>query len=128
VHAVSSATGAGIEGLQKAIFSLVPPAEPVRAEPQEAEIAEHAVYRPVDRAGWDVRQVDDRLFRISGPAVERLVVRHDLENSDALVYIEERLRAMGVVKELEARGFEPGDEIEIGDVAFALYPGVPQQE
>jgi hypothetical protein len=35
---------------------------------------------------------------------------------------------MGVVKELEARGFEPGDEIEIGDVAFALYPGVPQQE
>ena len=32
---------------------------------------------------------------------------------------------MGVVKELESQGFEPGDEIEIGDVAFALYPGRP---
>ena len=30
---------------------------------------------------------------------------------------------MGVIKALEAQGFEPGDEIEIGDVAFALYPG-----
>ena len=66
-------------------------------------------------------------FRIVGPSVERLVERHDLENPDALAYIEERLRSMGVVKQLESRGFEPGDEIEIGDVAFALYPGVPQE-
>ncbi len=35
---------------------------------------------------------------------------------------------MGVIKELESQGFEPGDEIEIGEVAFALYPGVPQPE
>ena len=53
--------------------------------------------------------------------------RHDLENPDALAYIEERLRSMGIVKQLESRGFEPGDEVEIGDVAFALYPGIPQE-
>jgi hypothetical protein len=35
---------------------------------------------------------------------------------------------MGVVRELESKGFEAGDEIEIGDVAFALYPGIPQPE
>jgi len=35
---------------------------------------------------------------------------------------------MGVVRALESAGFEPGDEIEIGEVAFALYPGVPQPE
>ena len=34
---------------------------------------------------------------------------------------------MGVVKELEARASSPGDEVEIGEVAFALYPGVPQE-
>jgi len=58
---------------------------------------------------------------------ERLVERHDLENHDALAYIEERLKAMGVVKQLESRGFQPGDEVEIGEVAFALYPGIPQE-
>jgi GTPase len=68
------------------------------------------------------------MFRIAGPAVERLVGRHDLENRDALEYIEDRLRTMGVVRELESKGFEPGDEIEIGEVAFALYPGMPQPE
>ena len=35
---------------------------------------------------------------------------------------------MGVVRELEPKGFEPGDEIEIGELAFELYPGVPQPE
>ena len=53
--------------------------------------------------------------------------RHDLENQEALAYIEERLKAMGVLKKLESQGFEPGNEVEIGEVAFALYPGVPQE-
>jgi hypothetical protein len=30
---------------------------------------------------------------------------------------------MGVIRELEAQGFEPGEEITIGEVAFDLYPG-----
>ena len=69
----------------------------------------------------------DSSFRVEGPAVERLVGRHDLENAEALAYIEERLKRWASIKALEAEGFEPGDEIEIGEVAFALYPGVPQQ-
>ena len=64
---------------------------------------------------------------MSGAAVERLVGSHDLDNPEALAYIEERLKKMGVIKRLESAGFEPGHEIEIGDVAFALYPGVAQQ-
>ena len=89
--------------------------------------AEHAVYRPAERAGYAVERSRRALFRISGPAVERLVARHDLENEEALAYIEERLRAMGVIKELEAQGFEPGERSQIGEVAFDLYPGRPQR-
>ena len=32
---------------------------------------------------------------------------------------------MGVIKALEAPGFEPGDEVEIGGMVFELYPGAP---
>ena len=125
VIAASTVTGAGLPAVRGTIFTMVPePIEP--AEPVEAAVAEHAVYRPA-AGGFDVERTSEHSFRIKGQPVERLVERHDLENRDALAYIEERLKAMGVVKQLEAQGFEPGDEVEIGDVAFALYPGIPQQ-
>ena len=107
------------------IFSMVPEPEE-EAAPEEAAVAEHAVYRPAG-GGFDVERTSDARSGSAGQPVERLVERHDLENPDALAYIEDRLKAMGVVKLLEARGFEPGDEVEIGDVAFALYPGIPQE-
>jgi GTPase len=125
VIAASTVTGAGLPAVRGTIFSMVPaPGEP--AEPEEADVAEHAVYRPTG-GGFDVERTSEHSFRIAGPSVERLVERHDLENQDALAYIEERLKAMGVVKQLESQGFEPGDEVEIGDAAFALYPGIPQE-
>jgi GTP-binding protein len=85
--------------------------------------AEHALIRPTDQSGYEVTRRGEHSFEVSGPAVEKLVARHDLTNQEALAYIEERLRAMGVIKELEAQGFEPGEEITIGEVAFDLYPG-----
>jgi GTP-binding protein len=125
VIATSTVTGTGITDLQREILKSVPaPAQAAAEEP--AELADHVVYRPSE-AAWNVNRTADGAFRVSGAAVERLVGRHDLENDEALAYIEERLNAMGIVKRLESEGFQPGDEIEIGDVAFALYPGVPQE-
>ena len=72
---------------------------------------------------YRITRSGDHSFAISGRAVERLIARHDLTNQESLAYIEERLRAMGVIRELEAHGFEPGQEITIGEVAFDLYPG-----
>ncbi len=40
-------------------------------------------------------------------------------------HVEERLRALGVIKALEAAGFEPGDDVEIGGIVFELDPGAP---
>ena len=125
VIAASTVSGAGLAAVRGTIFSMVREPEE-QAAPEEAAVAEHAVYRPA-RDGFDVERTADHVFRITGPSVERLVERHDLENPDALAYIEERLKTMGIVKLLESRGFEPGDEVEIGDVAFALYPGIPQE-
>ncbi len=126
VLTASSATGAGGERLAREIFRHTSPEQ----QPEDAgeAIAERAVYRPGKSDAYRVERSGEHMFRVAGPAVERLVGRHDLDNSDALEYIEERLRTMGVVRALESEGFEPGDEIEIGEVAFALYPGMPQPE
>ena len=57
--------------------------------------------------------------------MERLIARHDMDNDDALRYVEERLRTMGVIRALEAAGFEPGDDVEIAGMVFELDPGAP---
>ena len=62
---------------------------------------------------------------MSGPGVERLVARHDLDNEEALSYLEDRLRAIGVIGALQDAGFEPGDDVEIGGVEFELDPRTP---
>jgi GTP-binding protein len=122
VRVISSATGAGLDALRTAIFRHAVADEPAR-QGESDRPAEHAVLRPTEESGYEVKKSGDRSFVISGRAVERLIARHDLTNQESLAYIEERLRAMGVIRELEAQGFEPGEEITIGEVAFDLYPG-----
>ena len=87
--------------------------------------AEHRVYRPRDDAGFSVHRKGPGAFRVAGTPVERLLARHDLGNEEALRHVEERLKAMGVVRALESEGFEPGDDVEIGGVVFGLDPGAP---
>ena len=55
--------------------------------------------------------------------VERLVARFDLDNEEALAHIEHRLHRMGVMRALEAAGFEAGDDVEIAGIVFELDPG-----
>jgi len=62
-------------------------------------------------------------YRVESERVERLLARHDLANEESLRYLENRLRAMGVIKALEAEGFEPGDDVEIAGTLFELDPG-----
>ena len=57
-----------------------------------------------------------------GRGIERLLARHDLDNDEALAHIESRLRRIGVIRALEAEGFEAGDDVEIGGVVFELDP------
>jgi GTP-binding protein len=124
--AISSATGAGLDELVREIFAAVPPVDGRVAadEAGEGEVefeAEHMVYTPVGDQGYDVVR-EDEAFRVAGPGVEMLVARHDLSNLEALAYLEQRLREIGVITALERAGFAPGDEVRIGDEAFELEP------
>ena len=120
VLVTSAATGQGLDELRRELLRRVPVAEP--AEPGEDEQAEFRVFRPAADRAFAVEHVGDREWRVTGEAVERLIARHDLENEEALVHVEHRLRRMGVISALEARGFEPGDAVEIGGVVFELDP------
>jgi len=125
VVVTSAATGQGLEALRAAILDLVPAEAPPTLADAEGAVAVHRVYRPGEGDAFRVDRAGPNAFRVSGEAVERLVARHDLENPDALRYLEERMRGMGVIRALEAAGFEPGDDVEIAGTVFELDPGAP---
>jgi len=125
VIVTSAVSGLGIERLAADLLRTIPAggegheAVPPDGQPVD-ELPEHRVFRPAAGRAWHVEQVGEGSFKVSGRGIERLVARYDLENDDALAYLERRLRGIGVIEALVEKGFEPGDEVEIAGVAFDL--------
>ena len=131
VLSTSSATGAGVRELGELLLRLVSEsagasgsgeAEGANALAGAHELAEHMVFRPSAGSGFQVEQIRDGAFAVRGRGIERLLARFDVENDDAMAYLEGRLRRIGVLGALEAQGFQPGDEIEIAGTTFELDP------
>jgi GTPase len=147
----SSATGAGLEELAGELLSRVTPRGATSekegdggaldgspAAPgahstggkagaaSEEDLAEYMVFRPAAGRGFEVEKRGEGSFAVRGKGIERLLQRYDTENEDAMAYLEERLRRIGVLGALEAEGFQPGDELEVGGVTFELDPDAPR--
>jgi GTP-binding protein len=123
VVVTSAVTGEGVDQLARVIAGAVPADPPVEAAAAEEVTAEHRTYRPGADEGFSVERTGANAWRVSGRGIERLIARHDVDNEDAMRYVEERLRTIGVIRALEAKGFEGGDDVEIGGVVFELDPG-----
>jgi GTP-binding protein len=130
VLAVSAATGEGLDLLRQRILAALDSVEPLAVTGSQAAASgtpgaefevEHRVYRPVGEGGYWVEQEDDGGFRIQGRGVELLFERHDLKNEEALAYLEQRLGEMGVIAALARAGFEPGDDVRVGEHEFELH-------
>jgi GTPase len=126
VIVTSSVTRLGLDELAAELVRRVPATEAASEDATidvaDDELAEHRVFRPAAPRSYKVAKVGDRVYRVSGKGIERLVARYDLENADALAYLERRLRGIGVIRALQEEGFEPGDEVEIAGIAFDLDP------
>jgi GTPase len=152
VLGTSAATGLGLSELAGALFRLVAPAstpalgaqvgdsgaagaawssglagQPLAAAAHpagdgEEQLAEHMLFRPVAKDGFSVEQTGPGAYAVRGRRIERLLARFDVDNEDAMAYVEARLRRLGVIQALEAKGFQPGDDIEIGGTVLELDP------
>jgi GTP-binding protein len=141
VLATSSATRAGMRELGELLLRIVPDADAsaeaggdadpgaggvpaaVSGAVVEEDLAEHMVFRPGSRdggRGYAVERLSPGVFAVDGRGVERLLSRYDVGNEDALAYVEERLRRIGVLDALRHEGFVAGDEVRIAGVVFEL--------
>jgi GTP-binding protein len=129
----SSATRQGLDELATELLRRVPVltgdgdgavarSQLPRVETPLDDLPEHRVFRPAPSRGFKVTQNEEGAYVVEGEGVDKLVARYDLDNEDALQHLERRLRGLGVIRALEAAGFEPGDDVEIAGIVFELDP------
>jgi GTP-binding protein len=108
---VSAATGDGLRALLGRMAELVSRA---RAELPTAEA--YAVHRPVAE-GFRIEREGEG-FVVIGRAAERAVAISDVTNADALAFVHDRLRRLGVDRALARAGAKQGDNVRIGGLSF----------
>lgn len=131
LYRISALTGAGVESLKNAIGSKVHELrEQARMREEGAAhydmVWEHK--REARDAAFQVTQLSDHVFRVSGPRVERMVVQTDWDNEEAIAFMQHRMKRMGVDKALEAAGARDGDEVRIVGYAFDFESALTHED
>jgi GTP-binding protein len=116
VFTVSAATRAGLRELSFAMAGLVSAAR--AAAPALA--ATRIVLRPraVDDSGFTVVREETAhgpRYLVSGAKLTRWVRQTDFSNDEAVGYLADRLKRLGVEDGLAAAGAHPGDDVAIGE-------------
>ncbi|MFO7591321.1 MAG: GTPase ObgE [Acidimicrobiia bacterium] len=108
------------EGLDQFLGRLATLIQEARAE--EPETDGFVVHRPRE-SGFSVVRDDDGAFRVTGRSAERVVAMADLTNVEALAYVQDRFRRMGVERALARAGAQEGDTVRIGSIELEYVEG-----
>lgn len=118
--AISTITGEGLDALVGAcaqeVKQLRADIEVDTSTPSNDRIWERR-RRERDRA-FTISNLGGGVFRVSGAAVERMVVQTDWENDEAILFLQHRFERMGLDDALEKAGCSNGDEVRILDYSF----------
>ena len=122
--AVSAATGLGLDALVNRVAAMVADLrrEVAAAEPERdlTETWERDRQRRDKR--MVIRREERHVWRVSGAAIERMVVQTDWENDEAVAFLQHRFDRCGLDLQLAKAGAVNGDEIRILGFAF-IYEG-----
>jgi len=109
---MSAVTRQGVRAVVGKLAQMVSQAREA-IPPREATV----ILRP-EPEGTYVERVGDNEFRILGRNAVRSVALNDITSPEALNYIDERLKKMGVGRLLSRAGAQDGDVVHIGEFSF----------
>ncbi len=112
---ISAAEGTGLNELRKRLAGLVSQWRSERAQPQGFEL-----FSTTPNPITVVRE--DSAWRVSGGSLVRWVAMTDLNNAEAVAYLQNRLDRAGVETLLGKAGARHGDEVRIGKSVFSWWP------
>ena len=123
IFAVSAVTGQGMAALMQATADRVRELRLAAADKSSGDVQYEKIWErrnaERDRA-FTVSNLGGGVFKVTGKAVERMVIQTEWENADAVAHLQHRLERFGVEKALVEAGARNGDEIRILGRAFSL--------
>ena len=117
IFKISAATG---EGLKKLISHT---AEVLKTLPKEEiiESDERVIYTmKEEKAEYEIKKENGE-FIVTGPAVERLMARVNIEDNESLAYFSRVLDNLGINQKLKEMGAKDGDTVRLEDWEFEWY-------
>jgi GTP-binding protein len=118
---VSAQTGDGLRDLVRELAGAMDRARAAQAEAESAAGAARAatVLRPGEGRleSFSVEPVDD-YFVVHGVQLERLFAKADLDNPDAVAYLQQVIERAGLNDALRRAGAVPGDTVVVGEHEF----------
>jgi GTPase len=115
---VSAVTHEGLDELLGTLGAMVTEARAAEPEP-----APFVVLRPAEQ-GFSVVRDDDGAWRVTGKSAERVVAMADLTSDEAVAYVQDRFRRMGIERALARAGAREGDTVRIGAVELEYVAGL----
>ena len=113
---ISAITNQGLRELVGRLASIVHSAR------QELPVLEgRVILKPESEGSW-VEKLGNGGFRVHGRKAERTVHLNDVTTPEAMSYIEERLKKLGVPRLLARAGAVTGDVVWIGEFSFDYAP------
>jgi len=113
---ISAVTGEGVREVVGMLAALVHEARQ-RIVEHDAQV----IIKPESEGAW-VERVEEGTFRVHGRKAERAVHLNDVTTPEALNYIDERLKKLGVPRLLARAGAREGDVVWIGEFSFDYSP------
>jgi GTPase len=115
---VSAVTHEGLDELVGVLGGMV-----AGARAGEPEREPFVVLRPAEE-GFSVVRDNDGAWRVTGKTAERVVAMADLTNDEAVAYVQDRFRRMGVERALARAGAREGDTVRVGPVELEYLEGI----
>ena len=117
----SAQTGDGLKGLVRLLADVLEQARSAQAEAEAAAEGAGAatVLRPAEGRldAFTVTAVED-YFVVHGIQMERLFAKADLDNEDAVAYLQQVIERAGLNDALRRAGAVPGDTVVVGQSEF----------
>jgi GTP-binding protein len=107
--AIAAATGQGLRPLLHAVLELL------HAHPKPAPVVEPRPAQPaaLDNRVWQVKQVSQHHWQVTGGRIERLVKMTDFASEEAAARLQRVLQQSGISDRLLKDGIQPGDVVHI---------------
>lgn len=120
VFVISAVTGMGVNQLSAAIADKVHRIKIENAEKQDSQddVEKVWILDKKDEVGFKVEKLSDGIFEVFGVKPVRAVIQTDMDNEEAVVFLQHRLKRMGVERALVQAGAIDGDEIRIAGRSF----------